>query len=132
MDDFVRVFGGSPQEGKCQIDLPKDIVNGHPYLSPGREEKVTFVYEDEPSSIIAYSLRSSTYYDEVRSQKLRILNQSSIDEIESLHQDTGILLKSTEKHHVKHKFSDICEAKKVSGSCNFSCTSYFALQVSIF
>lgn len=125
LDDFVRVLGVS-NRSSWRVELPHEISSGNPGLPLGASGIITLVYDNEPSSIIAYSLNSSNYGEDVAKYKSKMsLEGEGVDSPE-------MFLRSREKSHVKHKFSDsLTLAVDDETGRKFSCLSYFAVQFQV-
>lgn len=121
------------------VKLPAiiDGISAHLFLPSGSTNANVIVYNDEPSTIIAYTLSSTDYDKVIRSN--------------SEHEDIEIVLKSKEKNHYKFSFSDTSNSNsgnkvtllngeipfnnsstsmsnRSKNKTKFSCTCFFAKQ----
>ncbi|KAG2393413.1 hypothetical protein C9374_006944 [Naegleria lovaniensis] len=121
------------------VKLPAiiDGISAHLFLPSGSTNANVIVYNDEPSTIIAYTLSSTDYDKVIRSN--------------SEHEDIEMVLKSKEKNHYKFSFSDTSNSNsgnkvtlidgeipfnnsstsmsnRSKNKTKFSCTCFFAKQ----
>jgi len=124
---------------KESVQLRRKLLDGHPGLPPPRADPSTAlalgsglmwpcVRSDEPLSILAYSLSSDHYAEELDEHRFAAgLERPPLFPAVPAALEDEILeaeMLCPEKTHIKHAFEDESDA----GRCRFECTSYFALQ----
>jgi hypothetical protein len=126
-------------QSKESVQLRHKLLDGHPGLPPPRADPFAAlalgsaltwprVREHEPLTILAYSLSSDHYAEELDEHRFATgLERPPLFPAVPAALEDEILeaeMLCPEKTHVKHAFEDESDA----GRCRFECTSYFALQ----
>jgi hypothetical protein len=105
-----------------------DMSNPHMYLPPGIGNRTVVVFDDNPGSLIAYSL-NSTFYRKSFEQipVIKTIVQEVKEGLTDPATSDGYLyemLQSPEPCHIKHKFTDEFSADRMA----FKCVSYYPAQ----
>eukprot|EP00605_Chrysophyceae_sp_TOSAG23-4_P001064 GSChrysophyteH1.ASY1.ANO1.1169.1 assembled CDS len=138
----IKVAEDNTKEDVHNLDLPNNIVPLEKTtigkyrldLTDGRKDEVIPVREDELASLIAYSLASSKYYDNLRKFfKTDISGENAAHETSpatspSKYAKSGVnqLLVSQRVSHIKHKFEST--PQYAGTKCKFLVVSHWALQ----
>jgi len=147
---FAKLLGkDTPEEDHWKVSLG-EFAEGRPGLEPS-SKGVVLVFEDQPTSIIAYSL-SSTYYKDLLQEFMSMdtdplankggkgggddgSDASFLTDNPMFHapddpvSNSSVLerqMLSTHKSHIKHRFADVDE--KGNTLCKFMCQSYWSTQ----
>ena len=144
------VLGRSDRVGE-DIDfvIPQELLSGHPTLPPGTNGRIIPVYDiGSRYSVVVYALNSIDYVNESKRMENLVRATSSLDNgisggIQgssnltsdfSQIRETEFLIRSQSATHIKLKFYDTFPEEKYLnlanlGTCEFSCTVYYATQV---
>eukprot|EP00002_Diphylleia_rotans_P026048 TRINITY_DN5176_c0_g1_i5.p1 TRINITY_DN5176_c0_g1~~TRINITY_DN5176_c0_g1_i5.p1 ORF type:complete len:1705 (-),score=276.50 TRINITY_DN5176_c0_g1_i5:514-5628(-) len=116
------------------ILLPENIL-GHVLLPPGTDDVVVEVFDDEPGSMIVYTLCSHEYRDKMSSYGCDIwynVQDQTREEIVDITKNPNFpqyrmldsMLLDKTPTHIRHKFMDDANGSKVQ----YICTAYYAKQ----
>ncbi|KAG6590710.1 Phosphatidylinositol-3-phosphate 5-kinase [Phytophthora cinnamomi] len=74
--DLYRVLGRSEPGSDFTIELPEDLIAGHPSLPHRSKSRVVLVNETKPITFVAYALSTDSYEEELDGWKLRVHNEA--------------------------------------------------------
>jgi len=118
---LTRFFNRTSKESDPYVIDLGDLAEGRPRLEPGVNGEVIPVFDDQPSTIIAYSLSSSEYESQFRQFSRSDPTKDTDDR-----KDLERRMLQRDKTHVKHNFRDVDD--KGQTVVKFVCTTYWATQ----
>ncbi|DBA02377.1 TPA: hypothetical protein N0F65_007196 [Lagenidium giganteum] len=72
LSELYRVLGRSASDSDYKVDLPPELISGHPSLPTRSGEACILVYDQLPVTFAAYALSSDAYVEESDSWKVMV------------------------------------------------------------